>query len=216
MPASIIASASSAKYAGPEPDTAVTASIELSFTRTTAPRCASASSASVTCASSACAPAQSPAIPSCTSDGVLGIARQTGTPDARCRSMVAVVIAAATESTVCSSEMTGPISPRSASMSCGLTASTTSAAPLAASSFESVVRMPKRSASSATRASRRADATMSSLPAPAGRKQARDEGLADLARSEDGDPPLGRRSCAESRGRAASLVADRYKAGSEG
>ena len=63
---------------GPEPETAVTASISFSGTRTTAPRWASASSASVTCASSACAPAQSPATPSWTTDGVFGIARHDG------------------------------------------------------------------------------------------------------------------------------------------
>ena len=38
IPASIIASASSAKYAGPEPEIAVTASINVSGTRTTRPR----------------------------------------------------------------------------------------------------------------------------------------------------------------------------------
>ena len=82
-PASIIASARRAKYAGPEPETAVTASIARSGTRTTAPRCASVSSASVRCSSPACAPAQIPAIPSCTVDGVFGIARTTGTSEER-------------------------------------------------------------------------------------------------------------------------------------
>ena len=45
-----------------------------------------------------------PAIPSCTTDGVFGIARTTGTPSATCRSILAVGIAAATESTVCSGD----------------------------------------------------------------------------------------------------------------
>src|SRR5437763_11696891 len=69
IPASIIASASSAKYAGPEPATAVTAAMYVSGTRTTAPRCVSTSSARSRCSSSACAPAQMPAMPSCTSAG---------------------------------------------------------------------------------------------------------------------------------------------------
>ena len=102
IPASIIASARSAKYAGPEPDSAVTASIACSGTRTTRPRWDSTSSASASCASPACAPAQMPAIPSCTVDGAFGIARTTGTPSAMRASMCAVGIAAATESTVCS------------------------------------------------------------------------------------------------------------------
>src|SRR4029453_15938176 len=53
MPASIIASASSAKYAGPDPETAVTASMYGSGTRATAPRCESTSSARSGCLSSA-------------------------------------------------------------------------------------------------------------------------------------------------------------------
>src|SRR5207245_2167204 len=57
IPASIIASASSAKYAGPEPETAVTASMYRSGTRATAPRCDSTSSATARCSSPACAPA---------------------------------------------------------------------------------------------------------------------------------------------------------------
>src|SRR5207248_1741461 len=72
MPASIIASASRAKYAGPEPDTAVTASMYGSATSTTGPRCASTSRASATFSSVACAPAHRPVIPSCT---VAGAAR---------------------------------------------------------------------------------------------------------------------------------------------
>ena len=105
----------------------------------------SASSASGRCSSSACAPAQRPAMPSWTVDGVFGIARTTGTPAASCRSIAAVGIAAAIESTVCSGGSRPPTSPSSASMSCGLTAMTTSAAPAAASAFESVAAMPWRS-----------------------------------------------------------------------
>jgi len=93
MPASIIASASSAKYAGPEPESAVTASIDDSGTRTTRPRCSSASSASASCSSPACAPAQIPAIPSCTVDGEFGIARTTGMSSPILASMYAVRIA---------------------------------------------------------------------------------------------------------------------------
>ena len=75
--------------------------------------------------------------------------------------MSAVGIAAAIDSTVCSGWISGPISPSSASMSCGLTATTTSAAPEAASAFDSVTSMPCRSRSSAARSSRRVDAESS-------------------------------------------------------
>ena len=62
----------------------------------------------------------------------------TGTPGARCPlDHEAVGIAAATERTVCSGcDPEWPTSPSRASMSCGLTAITTSAAPATASSFE--------------------------------------------------------------------------------
>ena len=142
MPASIIASASSAKYAGPEPETAVTASMYGSGTWTTRPTCVSTSSAIARWSSFACAPAQSPAMPSCTVAGVFGIARSTGTPSVRCFSICAVGIAAATESTVWSGESSPPISPSSTSKSCGLTAITMNAAPATASAFESVVSTP--------------------------------------------------------------------------
>ena len=110
MPASIIASASSAKYAGPEPETAVTASMCRSGRRTTAPRWVRHSSASARCSSPACAPAQMPAMPSWTVAGVFGIARTTGTPSASCASIAAVEMAAATESTVCFGVSDEPIS----------------------------------------------------------------------------------------------------------
>src|SRR5688500_18366067 len=142
MPASIIASARSAKYAGPEPDTAVTASIAVSGRRTTRPRFESTLSARSRFSSPACAPAHSPAIPSCTVDGAFGIARTTGTPFASRDSICEVGIAAATERTVCSVEIEGAISPRSVGKSCGVTASTTMFAPATASAFDSVASTP--------------------------------------------------------------------------
>ena len=120
----------------------MTASMYGSATRTTAPTWRSASSASTMLSSPAWDPAQIPAMPSWTTAGVFGIARTTGTPSPRWRSMAAVGIAAAIERTVCSGWISGPISPSSVSMSCGLTAITTSAAPAAASEFESVTWMP--------------------------------------------------------------------------
>ena len=81
------------------------ASIERSGTRTTAPRWSSASSARRRCASAAWAPAQMPAMPSWTVEGVFGIARTTGTPGPSDRSTTAVGIAAAIVSTVCSGEI---------------------------------------------------------------------------------------------------------------
>src|SRR6266542_675792 len=142
IPASIIASASSAKYAGPEPDTAVTASMQRSGTRTTAPRWLSASSARLRFSSPACAPAQTPAIPSCTVAGRLGMARTTGTPSVIRPSIAEVGIAAATDSTVCSGVSRPPTSPSSTSKSCGLTEITTSVAPATASAFDVVARTP--------------------------------------------------------------------------
>src|SRR5580765_4631401 len=102
-----------------------------------------------------------PAMPSWTVAGRFGIARTTGTPSAIWRSIAAVGIAAATESTVCSGVRTPPISPSRASKSCGLTAITTSAASVTASAFESVTRMPWRSSSSRARSSSRTVATIS-------------------------------------------------------
>ena len=81
-------------------------------------------------------------MPSCTVDGVFGIARTTGTPAESRLSMRAVGIAAATDSTVCSGRTSVPISPSRPSMSCGFTAITISAAPAAASWFESVASTP--------------------------------------------------------------------------
>jgi hypothetical protein len=142
MPASIIASARSAKYAGPEPETAVTASMYGSGTRTTRPTCVSTSSAIARCSRFACAPAQSPATPSWTVAGAFGIARRTGTPSVRRASICEVGIAAATESTVWSAVRSPPTSPSSTSKSCGLTAITMNPAPETASAFESVVSTP--------------------------------------------------------------------------
>src|SRR5262249_32988861 len=161
MPASIIASASSAKYAGPEPDTAVTASMYVSGTRATAPRCESTSSARSRCSSPACAPAHTPAIPSCTSAGAFGIARTTGTPFARRASICDVGIAAATESTVCSGVINPPTSPSRTSKSCGFTAITIKPASPTALALSSVPSTPWRSFSSASRSSRRPVTTMS-------------------------------------------------------
>src|SRR5215212_8388403 len=164
IPASIIASASSAKYAGPDPETAVTASMYGSATSTTRPTARSTSAARARCSRPACAPAQMPAIPSCTVDGAFGIARTTGTPSATSRSMTPVGIAAAIDSTVCRGERTWPTSASSASMSCGLTAITTTSASRTASAFAVVASMPYRSRSSATRSSRRPVTTTSVQP----------------------------------------------------
>ncbi len=75
-------------------------------------------------------------------DGAFGIARTTGTPSASRDSICAVGIAAATESTVCSLETDGAISPSSAGKSWGLTASTMMSAPATASPFDSVASTP--------------------------------------------------------------------------
>src|SRR4051812_33791714 len=122
------------------------------------------------CSRSALRPAHMPAMPSCTVDGAFGIARTTGTLGPRCFSIVAVVIAAATEITVCSAVSRCPTSPSRISMSCGLTASTTTSAPLIASGFDVVASTPSRSVSSSARSSRRHEAmrlAQSELRSPA-------------------------------------------------
>ena len=88
------------------------------------------------------APAQMPAIPSWTTEGAFGIARTTGTPAAIRLSIREVRMAAATERTVCSGESCGPISPSSASMSWGFTATTSRVAPAAASPLDRVASTP--------------------------------------------------------------------------
>ncbi len=103
-------------------------------------------------------------MPSCTVDGAFGIARTTGTPSAIRVSMCLVVIAAATERTVCLGSSSGPISSSSVSMSWGFTATTTMAAPRTASGFEVVASTLCSSRSSAMRSSRRDVTTMSVQP----------------------------------------------------
>src|SRR5579884_4412403 len=132
-----------------------------SGTSTTSPTARSTVPARSRCSRPAWRPAHIPATPSCTVEGAFGIARTTGTPSARCRSIVAVGIAAATESTVCAGVSRWPISPSSVSMSCGFTASTTTSAPLIAAALSVVASTPCRSRSSAARSSRRVVATMS-------------------------------------------------------
>ena len=92
--------------------------------------------------SPACAPAQMPAMPSCTVAGAFGIARTTGTPSAIRASMCAVVMAAATETRVCSAVRCWPTSASRTSMSCGLTATTTMPAPLTAAGLSVVASVP--------------------------------------------------------------------------
>ena len=83
-----------------------------------------------------------PAIPSWTVEGAFGIARTTGISPARWRSIVAVGMAAATESTVCSGDTWPVSSSSSVSMSCGFTDTTINPAPSIASAFESVTGTP--------------------------------------------------------------------------
>src|SRR5256885_9504096 len=102
-----------------------------------------------------------PAMPSCTVAGAFGIARTTGTPSAIRSSMYAVGMAAATETTVCSGVRRTPISASKASMSCGLTATTTIPAPAIAAALSAVASTPYRSCSSATRSAPRLVMTIS-------------------------------------------------------
>ena len=78
------------------------------------------------------------------------------------RSIAAVGTAAAIERTTWSGESSPPISPSSTSKSCGLTAITTTPAPVTASAFERVAVTPCRSPSSASRSSWRPVTTISS------------------------------------------------------
>ena len=192
-PASIIASASSAKYAGPEPESAVTASRSTSETRTTAPRWPSASSASARSASPAERPAAIPAIPSCTSEGAFGIARTTLASGERWRSMNVVVTPAATERITCSEVTSDAISPSTVEMSCGLTATMTSEAPATASTLDE----PTAHAVALTQLLDTlgpADGHRELVgAAPARAQETPEERLAEAPGAEDRDPPGHRR-----------------------
>ena len=128
-PASIIASARSAKYAGPEPETAVTASIVLlrdADDRAEMRERLLGERQVRVVGVRAGAEARDALV-----DDRRRVRHRAHDRDAgaRRRSIAAVGIAAAIESTVCSGVSRPPISPSSVSMSCGLTAITTSAAP---------------------------------------------------------------------------------------
>ena len=75
-------------------------------------------------------------------------------------------------------------------MSCGLTAMTTSAAPDTAAALSSVAAIPWRSWSSATRSSRRVEATRSPGARQPEERSPEIERLADPSRAEDRDPFL--------------------------
>src|SRR5262245_59401879 len=165
-PASIMASTTKNRYAGPEPLIAVTASSWYSGTCTTRPTERSSCSASFRWSSSQCVPGAIAAIPSSTSAGVLGMTRTTATPSARRDSISAVVMPAASEMTSCPARISPEISSSSRVMSCGLTTSTSVSARLAASRLETT-STPYLSRSSAARSGRRWVSSRSLVSRPA-------------------------------------------------
>src|SRR5665811_85296 len=90
------------------------------------------SSASLTCCSPAWWPGATALMASSTSTPTLDMTRTTGTPSGSCASMAAQVTPAATEMTVCADVTAGAIWASSASMLCGLTASSRTSAAAAA------------------------------------------------------------------------------------
>ena len=79
-PASTSASTNRKKYAGPDPETAVTASIWLSGTVSTPPTDSNSADTALSCSSLANRPGASALTPAPTSMGALGITRITGDP----------------------------------------------------------------------------------------------------------------------------------------
>ena len=166
MPASIIASTRKKKYAGPEPDSAVTASCCDSGTRTTLPTEDSRSCTICRCAAVACVPGEIALIASRTTIGVFGITRTTGIPSGKRLSYSEVGRPAATDTTRVPGVIVTRIWSMSGPMSCGLTATMTTSASAAASAGVTA-RTPYRALTSAARSSDRSENISVSAERPA-------------------------------------------------
>src|SRR5690606_27654417 len=136
-------------YAGPDPDSAVTASGWLSGSSMTLPTCDNIFSTIATWSGLAYLPGEATLIASPTSIGVFGMTRTTGTSPNRCSNSV-VGRPAHSETINVRAVTNGARSANNGSMSCGLTATTRTSALLAASS-RGTPRMPYCSASWAAR-----------------------------------------------------------------
>src|SRR6185437_14636868 len=154
--ASSIASTSRKKYAGPEPDSAVTVSICASSSiQRTMPAASSRRSANDRCAASTLRLAQSPAAPAPTSAGVLGMQRTIACLPPSSSSICAMRTPAAMEINSGFAPRSGSASAlHTARMTCGFTASTTQSAPAIAATLSLKVGTPN-SRASASRASAR-------------------------------------------------------------
>src|SRR5262249_13216554 len=126
--ASIIAPTRKKKYAGPEPDSAVTASCCDSGTLATRPTLDSSSSTSARCEGEADAPAEIALIASPTSIGVFGMTRTTGVPAGSRRWYSLVGNPAHSATTSESGLIAGASSASSGSISWGFTATTRTSA----------------------------------------------------------------------------------------
>ena len=130
------------KYAGPLPDTAVTASICASSSSHRAmPTADSSCPACSRCAALTCALAYSPLAPWRSSAGVLGMQRTTGRGWPSQASRLAQGMPAAMETISCSGFSAGAKAWHTAFMACGLTDRTTTSASATASALDSTTSM---------------------------------------------------------------------------
>ena len=146
--AAIITSITRKKYAGPLPETAVTASrAASSATQRVAPAAPRIRSATWRWAWSTPGSAYRPVMPVRTSAGVLGMHRTRGAPPPSQRLSAASGIPAAIESTSGRWASAGARPRATSAMTCGLTASTRISAAAAARALSSEVWMPNSAAS---------------------------------------------------------------------
>ena len=124
--------------AGPLADRPVIASICFSSTITVRPTESNMNLARLRWSRVAFFPGAIPVIPFFNRQGVLGIARMTGTGELRCFSMKVVLTEAATDTRICEGFNVLLISDRTRGTVCGLTASSTRSARSTASELERV------------------------------------------------------------------------------
>src|SRR5690606_961584 len=170
--ASVSASARRKTYAGPVPDTAVTASRLASSMRLTTPTAPSAALAASIASSSAWVPAAIPVTPSPTSAGVLGMARITATPGRR-SSNTRIGTPAATDTTIWGGRIAFSTWSRRAVTSRGLVATTTTSRSPTASTGSNTTGWPVAASTAAARSGRRAATETSSVVHPAERRPRR-------------------------------------------
>src|SRR5207245_8052061 len=126
---------------GPLADSAVTPSISFSSTTTERPTKPNSYEAASKCDTFANLPLHRAVIPQLTTQGVLGIARITGTFVARDCSITLVGTDAATEISNCPGERCGPISFTTSTTTCGFTQTRIMSAPRTAATLSVCTEM---------------------------------------------------------------------------